>query len=254
MNHKYNYFYKITNTINGHFYYGVHSTDNLDDGYMGSGTRLKKAIEKYGIENFKKEIIKQCENRNEAYKLESTFVTEALIKDNNCYNIILGGEQFNTEFLVAVKDKKGNNFLVHKEDPRYLSGELVGVTKGFFTAKDKNGNTFLSEVGNKLVHGVKYGYVTVKDNKGRIFNVSVNDPRYLKGELVYMWKDKKHSKESIGKLKNTLKLINHQKGEKNSQFGTCWIHNNEKSIKIKKDELSEYEKNGWVKGRKMIYK
>lgn len=254
MNHKYNYFYKITNIINGHFYYGVHSTDNLDDGYMGSGTRLKKAIEKYGAENFKKEIIKQCKSRNEAYELESVFVTEALIKDDNCYNIILGGKQFTTEFLVAVKDKNGNNFLVHKEDPRYLSGELVGVTKGYFAAKDDNGNTFLTEASNKNVHGVNFERVTVKDKNGRIFNVNVNDPRYLSGELVFMWKGKKHTSETIEKLKSTLKTIGHQKGEKNSQFGTCWVHNDEKSIKIKKDELSEYEKNGWVKGRKMIYK
>ena len=119
MEHKYNYFYRITNKINGHFYYGVHSTDNLDDGYMGSGTRLKGAYKKYGIENFEKEIVKFCESRKEAYELESSVVTEALIKDNNCYNIILGGEQFNTEFLVAVRDKNGKTLLVHKDDPRY---------------------------------------------------------------------------------------------------------------------------------------
>ena len=29
-----------------------------------------------------------------------------------------------------VKDKDGNTFSVFKDDPRYLSGELVGVTKG----------------------------------------------------------------------------------------------------------------------------
>lgn len=253
MKHKYNYFYKITNKINGHFYYGVHSTDNLDDGYMGSGTRLKKAIEKYGVENFEKEIIKYCKNRKEAYKLESDYVTEALIRDNDCYNIILGGEQFNPEFLVAVKDSEGNKFFVHNKDPRYLNGELSGITKGFFTAINENGETFLAEKDSTNTHGVNYGKLPVKDSSGKMFCVSKNDPRLMSGELVPIWKGKKHSENTIKKISNTLKSIGHQKGEKNSQFGTCWVHNDEKSIKIKKDKLSEYEKNGWVKGRKMFY-
>ena len=50
----YHYFYKITNRINGHYYYGVHSTSDIDDGYMGSGKRLKHAKNLYGIENFDK--------------------------------------------------------------------------------------------------------------------------------------------------------------------------------------------------------
>ena len=62
---KYNYFYKITNNINNHFYYGIHSTDNLNDGYMGSGSRLHAAYKKYGIENLSKDILKYFDTREE---------------------------------------------------------------------------------------------------------------------------------------------------------------------------------------------
>ena len=101
----YHYFYKITNNINGHFYYGIHSTDNLDDGYMGSGRYLRRAYKKFGIENFSKEIVKFFENREDCANFEKEIVTEELVNDSNCYNISLGGEQTSCKGTVTVYEK-----------------------------------------------------------------------------------------------------------------------------------------------------
>ena len=66
--YKYHIIYKTTNLINGKIYVGMHSTDNLNDGYLGSGWILKQAIKKYGKENFKGEVLLVLSNRKLLYK------------------------------------------------------------------------------------------------------------------------------------------------------------------------------------------
>ncbi len=254
---KYHYFYKITNNLNGHFYYGVHNTDNLNDGYMGSGRRLHYAYKKYGSENFTKDILKYFNSSKEAFEYEAEVVNEDLIKDDNCYNIKQGGDGWQTIGLITVKDKDGNCFDVQKDDPRYLSGELVGVTKGYSPYRNKITGEIkyfnINEVDKNIYEGITKNRLFVKDKYNNTYFIYNDDPRYLSGELVNFWCNKKHKESTKEKMRLTHKMNKHQQGEKNSQYGTCWIYNDKESKKIKKEELEFYINNGWNKGRKMKF-
>ena len=103
------YFYKITNLVNNKFYYGVHSTENLNDNYMGSGKILKRAIDKYGPSNFRKDIIKFFSNRLDMFNYEREVVNEALVNDRNCYNCVVGGKgggNFSKDIIKKLQEKR----------------------------------------------------------------------------------------------------------------------------------------------------
>ena len=51
------YIYKTTCNVTKRYYIGMHSTTNLEDGYLGSGKRLRYSVRKYGKENHTKEIL-----------------------------------------------------------------------------------------------------------------------------------------------------------------------------------------------------
>ena len=285
---KYHYFYKITNTINNHFYYGIHSTNDLNDGYMGSGSRLKIAIKKYGIENFSKEIIKFFDNRKELAKYEAEIVTESLVYDPNCYNMVVGGDCLITSGTTTVIDNKGNTFRVPVDDPMmYIEYKPIASDRVYCLDTVDNQykivdidefrcdrDRYISQLNNMVIvrdvttgksmqvsreeyysNKKKYSIhstnkVLVKDNKGNFFQVCKDDERLITGELVLFWKNRKHTQETKNKISDTFKKNKHQQGEKNSQYGTCWVMKGEVSKKIKKDDLDTYINDGWIKGRK----
>lgn len=88
---RYHYIYKTTNTITNQYYIGRHSTNNLKDGYKGSGTVLKRGFKKYGKDAFITEILYFCSSFVELVELEKDIITLDLIKDINCLNLTPGG-------------------------------------------------------------------------------------------------------------------------------------------------------------------
>lgn len=100
------------------------------------------------------------------------------------------------------KDTDGNRYHLSTDDPMITELRLVHISTGMSAFKDSHDNRYylhvddpmITELG--LVH-VLYGrtmdqeqvdklrgYVTVKDSAGSGMKVSVDDPRYLSGELV----------------------------------------------------------------------
>ena len=89
----YNYFYTVNNLLNGHFYLGIHSTDNLAGGYMGSGKNIIAAEKELGIENFELVPLKFFKTRQELKDYEKEVVNKKFLEyyKDICYNIIPGG-------------------------------------------------------------------------------------------------------------------------------------------------------------------
>lgn len=87
----YHFVYETTNNINGKKYIGKHSTNNINDGYLGSGKLLKLAVSKYGEEHFSRKIISIFDSSDAAFEFESLVVDEDLIKNKNYYNCKPGG-------------------------------------------------------------------------------------------------------------------------------------------------------------------
>jgi group I intron endonuclease len=85
--------YKTTNLIDNKFYIGKDKRN--DPKYLGSGLLLNRAIKKYGIENFKKEILEQCETEEQLCEREKYWIKETKAQEIG-YNIADGGHGGNT--------------------------------------------------------------------------------------------------------------------------------------------------------------
>lgn len=88
------YIYLTTNNINNHKYIGQHKANSFQGSkYLGSGTALLLAIEKYGKENFTIEMLKECQTKEELDEQEQYYIRfYNAQEDPNFYNISKGGE------------------------------------------------------------------------------------------------------------------------------------------------------------------
>lgn len=217
-NRKYHYIYKITCNVTNRFYIGMHSTNNLNDGYFGSGKRLWFSINYHGKENHTKEILEFLETRELLKERERSLVNKELLSDDFCMNLVIGGE--------------GGGFV---DEEHFKKFQLAGSKSG--------NNAFKEKLNNDEVFKKDFVLKASNNSKLKILNrivIPINER--------YDWNGKSHSEETKKLMSETSKGMGI--GEKNSQYGTCWITKDGVNKKVKKDELDSHLHDGWVTGRK----
>lgn len=267
---EFNYFYKITNLINGNFYYGIRSCNESpdEDPYMGSGKILHRAYNKYGIENFKKEVLRLLPTREDASDLERWIVSPDMVRNPKCYNVTLGGDigygSGIMEGLVSVIIKSTNESVVISLDEYYSNPDKYeSPHKGTFTIYDKLTDSSYRITReeydkNKDRYIVSMtltgnGFVKVVDKDGNEIVVKYNDPRFLSGELKRpSWKPKNISKEDYSnRVSKGKKEYYKRTGAKSPEYGVRrkYVNNGEIHKKVLLDEVQSYLDKGWVLGR-----
>lgn len=210
---KFNYIYKITCSVTNRYYIGMHSTDKMNDGYFGSGKRLWFSINYHGKENHVKEILEYCDTKQELSKREAEIVTNELINEDLCMNLVHGGQ--------------GGGGCTNFSEEKLL--EFTKAGGNAFANKMKTNQEFRVKITSKRSEVIKEEHRLGKLKYSNRFNGKEHS---------------EESKQSIG-LTNSVK----QKGDKNSQYGTCWITKGGLNKKIKKEEINKFQLEGWVKGR-----
>lgn len=189
--------YKITNLVNGKVYIGKHKTANIDDGYMGSGKLINRAIAKYGIENFKKEILFIFDNELDMNNKEK----ELVVVSEQTYNLCPGGQggfgYINSNGLAVQHFSKDNAADYARK------GTAIRVQRVNEDAE------FAATYSKKISDGVK--------------RHRANNPNH--------WLGRNHSEETKNKMRKSK-----NQGPSNPQYGTKWITNGSKNRKVKKDE------------------
>lgn len=231
---KYHYIYRTTCSVTGKYYIGMHSTDNLEDGYQGSGTILSRSVKKYGAGNHSVEILEFVETRQLLKVREHQIVNEEIVNDPKCMNLKLGGHG-------------GFDHIQAHED--YAAWTKAGRAKT---------NAILLEKGITQEDVTKMGRDAAKEAQAGV----AYDPdlklkynfKYNK-ELQSLGNTAEAREKAVVSQKRKFAETQHQQGAKNSQYGTCWIHSlaEKKSMKVPKADLARYLTLGWQAGRKLKF-
>lgn len=175
--------YYIINNINNKTYIGQHKTNNLNDSYMGSGHLIRKAVEKYGSQNFTKIILAVAQIKQIIDILEKFYIKFYKEQGKCEYNIAEGGlggfisEEANEKNRLAHLGKKQTS-----ESNLKRSKKLMGHIS-YFRTEEWRKNHSKNMKGRKHTEETKRKMSEVK--KGKPSNTKGKHWKLIDGKKFY---------------------------------------------------------------------
>lgn len=210
--HSYHYLYKTTCSVTGRYYYGMHSTSSIDDGYLGSGKRLWLSIRKYGEENHSREILEMFDTRESLIAGEKMLITDEILKDPMCMNLMKGG--------------KGGKISDAQQRNRSATGGKA--------------------LSNRLKSDLSFMENFSKISSDRIKRL------HEEGKVKAVdWTGKTHTAETKKKMSDSKKITAKGERNSQFGKMWIFSEVEQASIRVKHDDLAKYLDIGWKIGRKM---
>ena len=174
--------YETTNLVNGKKYRGAHICESLDDGYLGSGRLIKKAISKYGFSSFERVILVLCDNIEDMFIQESIYVDKDWVANPSTYNLKIGGEggwdYINKECLRWNEEKKLLHSIEMKKKraagewgPKNPTYGFKGKTHSSETRKRLSENNAMTLSEEEVLQRIEQ-WKSLPDVRGKIMRVS----------------------------------------------------------------------------------
>jgi len=235
--------YQTTNKVLNKIYVGMHSTNNPNDTYLGTGGHdFQIDIEKYGRENFEKQILFIFDNPKDMKNKEREIVNLDFISRLDTYNIVTGGRG---GFACVYNNVYYDNLMKCSELVQIRKKKLLekyGTDTSLHTqrARNKTRETSLEKYGTE--HPAPSEYTKAK-------KVEAFMEKY--GEYNPMKLPEISQKALQSRVDNGNVLV----AERNPMFGWICVVNEETrhNTKIHPDKLEEYISNGYRKGAKHMY-
>ena len=136
------FIYRTTNLINNK-YYGKHSTHNINDGYLGSGVLLYKAIKKYSKENFSRDILMFFNSENTKRVLSRQRIGKTLPKENYDKHRLKFSEETKIKLSKKMSKPISVNGIEYKSTKETSKKLGIGMSTINYRLKSQNFNNYI---------------------------------------------------------------------------------------------------------------